>query len=76
MERYLARMVELLDIQQQNCVNMGAKIDKFSFAAFKGGDKEQNSYYSGHLNMAQAIAWESGKDIVKRNGKHILIDEK
>ena len=40
MERYLVRMIELLDVQQQNCIDMGAKIDKFSLAPFHGGDKE------------------------------------
>ena len=44
MERYLARMVELLDIQQQNCINMGAKAD-YSMEKRKRHSKAQRKAY-------------------------------
>ena len=75
-EIVLNRMLELLDIQQGHCVKAGATVALNSLERPKGGSKSQNSYYDGHLNMAQAIAWEIHKDIVKENGKHKLVDER
>lgn len=72
----LNRMMELLDIQQEHCMRAGAVISVNSFAPPKGGDKAQNAYYTGHLNMADALAMEMRKYIVKENGKHKLVDER
>lgn len=74
-ETMLDRMIELLNVQQQNCVNAGATVSENTLAYPKNGNKRQNSYYMGYLNMAQSLAWEIGKDIIKRNGKHYLIKE-
>jgi hypothetical protein len=70
----LNRMVELLDIQEKHCADMGATVYLNCLAKPKSGNFRQNSYYFGNLNMAQAIALEMHKDIVKRDGKHIVID--
>lgn len=75
-ENVLIRMLELLDIQRENCVAEGASAAINCLAYPKGGNKRQNSYYMGNLNMAQAIAWEIHKDIIMHNGKHVLIDER
>lgn len=75
-ETVLDEMLNLLDAQQTHCMDAGATVEANTLARPKNGNEEQNSYYYGHLNMAQMIAWNIGKDIAKRNGKHILIDER
>lgn len=75
-ESIITRLLDLLDIQQAHCMDMGASVSANCLAYPKGGNKRQNSYYMGHLNMAQGLAWELHKDIVKVNGKHVLVDER
>ena len=73
-ENVLNRMMELLDIHQKHCLDYGASVTVDCLGKPTGGNAKQNSYYYGHLNMAQAIALEIGKDIIKVDGKHKLVD--
>ena len=75
-ENVLSRMMELLDIQQKHCIRAGAAVSVNDLGKPTGGNAKQNSYYYGHLNMAQALVWEIGKDIIKVDGKHKLVDER
>lgn len=75
-ETVLNRMMELLDIQQDNCFQAGADVSMNTLEKPKGGNDKQNSYYYGHLNMAEALALEIHKYIIKVDGKHILVDER
>lgn len=75
-EKMLNSMIYLLDTQLSHCIDAGAKADKWTLKCPVGGNEDQNNFYFGHLNMAQMLAWDAHKDIVKHNGKHILIDEK
>ena len=61
-ENVLSRMMELLDIQQKHCIRAGAEVNMNCLGKPKGGNEKQNSYYYGHLNMAQTIAWEIGDE--------------
>ena len=74
-EQVLQRMIDMLDIQQAHCISEGATVSANTLTCPKKGNTRQNHYYYGHLNMAQCLAWEIGKDIIKVNGKHLLIDE-
>ena len=71
-ERIINRMLELLDIQQANCIDSGATVSANTLEKPKGGNKSQNSYYYGHLNMVDAIAIEFDMYLAKENGKHVL----
>ena len=75
-ETVLNRMMELLDIQQDNCFRAGADVSMNTLEKPKGGNEKQNSYYYGHLNMAEALTLEIGKRVQKADGKHILVDER
>ena len=75
-ENMLSRMLGLLDIQQEHCIRAGAEVNMNCLGKPKGGNEKQNSYYYGHLNMAEALALEIRKSIIKVDGKHKLVDER
>lgn len=70
----ISAALHLLDIQRSHCIDMGAD-SKHRYFSEAGGNKNQNTYYCGHLNMLEAMLLPLRKTVViDENGRHHIAD--
>lgn len=66
--------LHLLDIQRSHCIEMGAD-SKHRYFSEAGGNKNQNTYYCGHLNMLEAMLLQMRKGVAINNDQqHYIIN--
>jgi len=71
----IADALRLLDIQRSHCLNRGADKEKRMFFSGSNGDKEQNSYYNGHLNLIDSMLLPLRKGVaINDDQKHYIYD--
>jgi len=74
-DEMISQALRLLDIQRSHCLDMGADKEKRLFFSGSNGNKEQNSYYNGHLNLIDSMLLPLRKGVaINDDQKHYIYD--
>ena len=67
-------MLSLLDIQRKYAIDSGAEYTpgKLWIGSRRAGNREQITYYNGHVNMVERLLLTSGVLKVDNNNKHYI----